>query len=284
MKSHEDVDAPPRANNVYDPRDVIGRDTLYMNWGLWDPAIRELDDAARALVLHLGKLAGIGPATALLDVGFGFGDQLLDWCRHCDLRRADAINVCPEQTAIARRRLLEAGFAGRVRLQVGDAADLPFGAEVFDAVTAVECAFHFHTRERFFLEAGRVLKDGGRLVLADFIGTREPPGRRQRIAQFICARYWGFAPGSFCSQEEYVAMLGKAGFHEISVETVTERVIAPGLRYARSRLWAPDLRRRMRPGTWLATVAALEISHALGDPLPGEYVLVRAVARRRALP
>ncbi len=267
---------PPRVNDAYQERNVLGMNKLYMNWGLWSNTTQELDDAALALILQLGQLAELGPNTKLLDVGFGFGDQLIDWCTHANLGSAEGLNICPEQTAIARERLVKAGLADRVHVQVGDAIALPFADASFDAVTAVECAFHFHNRQRFFQQAKRVLKDGGRLVLADFIGI-DQPGRRQRFAQTVASNAWGFAPGSFCSQDEYCAMLKSAGFQRITIERATRRVIPPGMRYARRRLFANDLRRRMTTQVWLMTAFALGLSRLLGDPLPGEYVLVRAV-------
>jgi cyclopropane fatty-acyl-phospholipid synthase-like methyltransferase len=267
---------PARVNDAYQAQNALGKKKLYLNWGLWDDRTEDLDDAALALVLRLGELAGLGPGTRLLDVGFGFGDQLLDWCRSTEVERVEGVNICPEQTEIARERLAEAGLAERVRVQVGDACALPFEAGAFDAVTAVECAFHFHTRPRFFAEARRVLREGGRLVLADFIGTPSP-GRRQRFAQWTAARAWRFAPDTFCQADEYAAILERAGFREVTVDRVTDRVIPPGMRYARRRLWAPDLRRRMDRSAWLVSLGTLGLSRLLGDPLPGEYVLVRAV-------
>ena len=268
---------PPRANQAYQVRNVIGRQSLYLNWGLWDDATPGIDEAARALVLQLGRLAGIGPAMRLLDVGFGYGDQLLDWCRDLDLRNAEGLNLCPEQTELARRRLADAGLADRVRVQVGDAVRPPFAPASFDAVTAVECAFHFASRPIFFAAAAGVLKPGGRLVLADFIKDDKPPTWRVRLAQHIADRFWGFAPGSFCSADTYRAQLEAAGFKSIVLDDVTERVIPPGMRHARQRLHEAELHRRMQPAIWWATRGALAASRALGDPLPGRYVLVQAV-------
>ncbi|HRI71076.1 MAG TPA: methyltransferase domain-containing protein [Polyangium sp.] len=275
MKTTNDT-IPPRVNDAYQERNVLGMKKLYMNWGLWNDTTQELDDAALALILRLGELAELGPHTRLLDVGFGFGDQLIDWCTHAQLGSAEGLNICPEQTAITRERLAKAGLADRVHVQVGDAIALPFEDASFDAVTAVECAFHFHTRQRFFQQAKRVLKDGGRLVLADFIGI-DRPSRRQRFAQSVAANAWRFAPNTFCSRDEYHVMLENTGFKEITIKRVTDRVIPPGMRYARRRLFANDLRRRMTTQVWVMTALGLGLSGLLGDPLPGEYVLVRAV-------
>ncbi len=267
---------PQRVNNAYQMRNVLGSNTLYLNWGLWNSTIVDMDEAACELVLHLGRMAGIGSQTSLLDVGFGFGDQLLDWCRHASLQNAQGINICPEQTEIARIRLEQEGFAERVSVQCGDAVQLPFSAASFDVVTAVECAFHFRSRGEFFSEAKRVLKNGGCLVLADFINTEQAPGKLQKLAQRLAVHYWGFAPNSFCSAEEYAAILTQCGFHEVRIEKVTESVIPPGMSYARRKIWSSDLWRRMSFGAWFTTMAALALSGLLSDPLPGEYVFVRA--------
>ncbi len=264
-----------RVNPAYQCKNVFGRKKLYMNWGLWDNTTIDLDDAAFALVMKIGQLANLEKNTKLLDVGFGFGDQLIDWALHTELGSAEGINICPEQTTFTKKRLADAGLSDRIHVQTGSALSLPFETNVFSAVTAVECAFHFHTRKRFFAEARRVLKTRGLLVLADFIGT-EKPNWRQRFTQWVATHYWGFAPNSFCSKAEYINTLEMAGFENISIEQVTDRVLKPGIAYARGRLRDADLCQRMGKGTWLFMNVILFLSFLLGDPIPGEYILVRA--------
>ena len=78
-----------------------------------------------------------------------------------------------------------------IDLQLGSATERPLPDSSCDVVTAVECGFHFHTRERFLAEAYRVLRPVGLIVLADVI--RAAPMAlplRRRLPKFSWA---GFA-------------------------------------------------------------------------------------------
>ena len=50
----------------------------------------------------------------------------------------------------------------------GDAEDLPFGAESFDAVVNVEASHHYPHLPRFLAEVARVLRPGGHFLYTDF--------------------------------------------------------------------------------------------------------------------
>ncbi|MCX6781905.1 MAG: class I SAM-dependent methyltransferase [Candidatus Magasanikbacteria bacterium] len=61
-----------------------------------------------------------------------------------------------------------------VKVQIGDAESLPFDDNSFDFVLAAFLVVHLKDPSRFFDEAYRVLKDGGRLIVTN-INQKEPP-------------------------------------------------------------------------------------------------------------
>jgi SAM-dependent methyltransferase len=58
----------------------------------------------------------------------------------------------------------------------GDAENLPFGDESFDAVINVEASHAYPQLSRFLSEVARVLRPGGDFLYADFRGSSEFPG------------------------------------------------------------------------------------------------------------
>src|SRR3546814_19796135 len=71
---------------------------------------------------------------------------------------------------------------------------MPLEAAMVDKVVGLECAFHFDTRERFFHEAFRVLRPGGRLALADVVPNAARPGT---VARRIQRMNWNTFPKKY---------------------------------------------------------------------------------------
>lgn len=101
----------------------------------------------------------------LLDIGTGTGRMLVLYGP--SVARAVGVDTSRDMLAIARANLETAGLR-HCQVRHADMYRLPFGDSSFDAIT-VHQVLHYADRPRAAIaEAARVLKPGGRLVIADF--------------------------------------------------------------------------------------------------------------------
>jgi erythromycin 3''-O-methyltransferase len=211
----------------------LALDPGWLNLGLWEGDGADPSEAPAAVRRLVSRLAGDLPTGGdVLDVGNGLGAQDPLIAEVTSPRSLTALNVTLSQLRAGRTHLREAG----ARAVNGDASRMPFDREVFDGVISVEAAFHFPSRARFFEEALRVLRPGGVLTMSDIPTLRYPRGPREILAAAAMLRAWGLRSSAAATPDRIGAQVREAGFEDVRIQLVGERVLTPALRFVRDRL------------------------------------------------
>jgi microcystin synthetase protein McyJ len=205
---------------------------LWLNLGYWRDA-RTYPDACRALAELLGARAGLGPGDRVLDVGAGFAEQDFVFLDRFGVAHIDAVDITQAHIEKGRERVARRGLEGRIDLRLGSATALGFPDACFERVLALECAFHFDTRDRFFREAYRVLRPGGTVALTDMLPVA---ARRYGPLAWFGRRYGHWPEANRYGREEYARRLAAAGYIEVAVESIREHVYPGMAQYIRRRV------------------------------------------------
>jgi ubiquinone/menaquinone biosynthesis C-methylase UbiE len=143
----------------------------------------------------------------VLDLGCGRGAVLLLAARHLTTGRAVGVDLwrgvdqSGNSAEAARCNAVAEGVADRVELHTGDMTALPFEDDSFDVVVSSLAIHNIRGgagREKAVDEAVRVLRPGGRLMIADVRATRQHQTHLVRIGMSDVARrglgwrfWWG---------------------------------------------------------------------------------------------
>ena len=204
----------------YDDLDTFYREIWgdQVHHGLWRTGRETLEEALHLLELLVADEAALAPGSRVCDIGCGYGSvaRMLASERGAEVT---AITISPAQQAAAVR--YNAGLENP-RFLVGDwlANELPSSS--FEAGVAVESSEHMADKPAFFAQAHRVLRPGGRLVVASWM-VRENPSPRERrwLLEPICREARMPQLGS---ESDYRRLAEGAGFIVRQFQDVTPQI------------------------------------------------------------
>ncbi len=205
---------------------------LWLNLGYWKVA-RTYPDACVAMVELLGTRAGLQPSDGVLDVGVGFAEQDFVLLDRFKVFHITGIDITPVHVDKGRERVAKRGLENQIDIRLGSATAMEFPDASFDKVLALECAFHFDTRDQFMREAFRVLKPGGTIALADMLPNL---GKKSGLKTVFGRKYGHVPDANYYDREEYPGRLAAAGFGDILVESIREDVYPAMAKYIRQRV------------------------------------------------
>ena len=169
--------------------------------------------------LHLSD-----PSPRILDMGCGLGATLRSIACALPAAELHGVTIVPWQLEQGRRLNQNASKTAGIKLSLANYERTKFASEIFDAVCAIEssCYSAGAGKSRLVREAHRLLRPGGRLVVADgFIGPGKLRGPQRAIYRKLCDCW---VIDTFGEVDAFTRELERAGFRDIAVERLQARV------------------------------------------------------------
>src|SRR5437867_9933946 len=173
---------------------------------------------AEALAASLGcgnptALAQLNSGDVVLDLGSGGGiDVLLSAKRVGPTGKAYGLDMTDEMLALARDNQRKAGI-DNVEFLKGEIEHIPLPDGSVDVIIS-NCVINLSgDKDRVLTEAFRVLKPGGRFAVSDVVVRGAIPGWIRRSVEL-----WVGCLAGALEEQEFVSLLTKQGFTDISIE------------------------------------------------------------------
>ncbi|GAB4500349.1 MAG: hypothetical protein OHK003_20180 [Anaerolineales bacterium] len=144
---------------------------------LWMQNTKSLEDALNTTnALIKAEIETVTPQKArIADLGCGVGASL--FYIHPRLQNpapALGLTLSPVQAKLAQESAHQLGLQNQIQFAEGDFTSVPLPSESLDAVYSVEAVCHAVNPEKYFKEAGRLLRKGGKLILVDDYQAARP--------------------------------------------------------------------------------------------------------------
>lgn len=216
-------------------KSVAGNESSnFMNYGYWDKPNMTLKKANQRLCKKVFLRGELKSASRILDVGCGYGEQDFYWA-HKTRSHIDGIDIDDTSIRSAQaesRRAMKKGDTRRnIKFETGNACMLDRKDSTYDRVVSLESAFHYVPRVSFFQEAHRVLKKGGKLVMADIIyNDTSSVNIFNTMNRDAFSEMFAIPTANKIGVQEYTKQLEDIGFR-VKIEDISDKTFKPYYKY-----------------------------------------------------
>ena len=205
-------------------------DVSYQNWGdsqrpyqihygYKDSPTQGHYDSLMRMNEVLAEAANVQAGNLVLDAGCGVGGGVI-WLAETIEAKVHGISISEYQ--IAKAKSFTSGNLHPIEFSVQDFTRMAFPSKTFDVVWGLESVCYAECKQDFLLEAYRVLRPDGYLVVADFFLNCSELDEIQSHSLEIWLDGWAIP--NLCTQAEFLKYLDVIGYKNVRMRDVTSNI------------------------------------------------------------
>jgi cyclopropane fatty-acyl-phospholipid synthase-like methyltransferase len=184
-----------------------------VHYGFWKSDTRSISDAINNTNRCVAECLDVNETDKILDAGCGIGGTSIFLSKNYGAEVV-GITLSDKQVIAAEKRALKWNVKNKVKFCKNDYTKTDFRDGSFSKVLALESVCYANDEIDFLKEAFRLLKNGGRIVVADGFLVRTDFNEKERAVY----KDWinGWALPNLATKESFHDDLEKAGFKNIT--------------------------------------------------------------------
>lgn len=208
-------------NNAY--RDAWGMDqNMQLNLGIWNKNTKKLSEALVNLNNEMIQVSNLKKDDHVLDAGCGVGGTLIHFAKVIGCSGV-GITLTPHQAEKANENAKKEKVEHLVKFEVMDFTNTTFESESFTLITGMESICYAEPKMAFLKEAKRLLKEGGRIAIADNLQGKDELDAKEYKSLYTDA-FNGCKVNSLDTEKQYRENLKELQFKNIDCIDETTRI------------------------------------------------------------
>lgn len=205
---------------------------LAVHYGIWDENTKNFQESLINTNRLVMEMAAIKEGERILDAGCGVGGSAFYLATH---KKASVcgITLSEKQHVYAVKKCNELGLDNLVNFKIEDYRQTSFEDCSFDVIWAIESITSAYNKEQFANEAFRLLKPGGRLIIADYFKAKAEQEDSKNLLE-KWRKLWTMAP--FLCLSDYKIIFQNSGFKLSKERDVTKQITPTAKRMYHSYL------------------------------------------------